>query len=528
MYGTFTPSHGEAYTKTKITDKTEVCVLHGVTEEFFYGYCEGFAKSGAKKMEGFERSLHLYAAYCHDGLGIFLNYFSAVGELYIVYEQDCPYFSYNGASDKRTVSPQITQLYLEDFGMSYVIRLSDGRMVVIDGGRELEPDVDRLYACLTDGSVGKTPVIAMWILSHPHSDHFHCFIRFMEKYGDCVEIEGFMLNFPRSDDFEHYPKLESRDMRLHGTGKRFENTSPSVTVPIMEKLIAATNAPVYVAHTGQTYRIGDAVFEILSCIEDTIHLSQNINASSVVMRMELGGQITLWATDASCGIARLAEKHGEYLKADILQVPHHGFQSGDADSEIACYKLIRPDVCLLPVSDFNAYTAFCAHKKGTMFLMTQADISEMITGSAQRTITLPYTAPKSGKTELRMNYVNGQNSSGATTWLFSQLFTSKESDLVFTFLNATHADTTVWAELFFEDRSANLRWIRIDLPRLTTKTVNIVGGDVDGDAVYFNPMSLEINGIPENALFSVRFTSDVPIFVSHKERTATYHSTVNY
>ena len=49
--------------------------------------------------------------------------------------------------------------------------------------------------------------------------------------------------------------------------------------------------------------------------------------------------------------------------------------------------------------------------------------------------------------------------------------------------------------------------------------------DVDGDALFFNWMSLKLRGIPENALFSVRFMSDIPVVISHKSHAAAYHST---
>ena len=57
-------------------------------------------------------------------------------------------------------APQITQLEQEDYGMSYVIRLSDGRFIVIDGGNNFEPDIDRLMNCLKAGSNSEKPVIA--------------------------------------------------------------------------------------------------------------------------------------------------------------------------------------------------------------------------------------------------------------------------------------------------------------------------------------------------------------------------------
>ena len=514
---------------TRITDKTEVCVFLNADRLSFFRYCQSLEEISARLCEHNERETHLYAAYSYDGDGIFVNYYPAIKELTIVYERSCPYFDRDrGFIADPVCSPQITQLHLEDFGMSYVIRLSDGRFVVIDGGRELEPDADNLYKTLAEQSPEATPTVACWIMSHPHSDHFYCFIKFMEKYGELVRIQSFMLNFPRFDDLEHYPKLAARDTRIFEVGKRFDDTSSYANIPIFEALMEKTGAEILVAHTGQTYRIGDASFEVLSSIEDTIHLSQNINAASLVLRMTLGDQVTLWTTDAACSVARLSERYGDYLRADILQVPHHGFGSGTPEAEIECYELIKPRICLLPVSDFNAYTAFCAHKPSARYLMTQCDVEEMITGDVQRTLTLPYTPRKNGRDELKRKYLQGQNASGSTVWVFTQLSTAKQSNLEFTFLNATHAPTTVWAELFFEDKANALRWIGIELPAMTSKTVSIVGEEVKPDEVYFNPWSLSLRGLPENAEFSVRFTSEVAIFVSHSERSPLYHSTTTY
>ena len=514
---------------TRITDKTEVCVFLNADRLSFFRYCQSFEEVSARLCEHNERETHLYAAYSYGGDGIFVNYYPAIKELTIVYEKSCPYFDRDcGFIADPVCLPQITQLHLEDFGMSYVIRLSDGRLIVIDGGRELEPDADNLYKTLSEQSPEKLPTIACWIMSHPHSDHFYCFIKFMEKYGELVNIQSFMLNFPRFDDLEHYPKLAAKDPRTFAAGIRFDDTSSYANIPIFEQLMKKTGAEILIAHTGQTYLIGNASFEVLSSIEDTIHLSQNINAASLVLRMELGAQVTLWTTDAACSVARLAERYGDYLKADILQVPHHGFGSGTPEAEIECYELIKPHTCLLPVSDFNAYTAFCAHKPSARYLMTQCGISEMITGDVQRTLTLPYTPRSSGKDELKRKYIQGQSNAGSTTWVFSQLSTAKESDLVFTFINATHAPTTVWAELFFESKAAAIRWIGIELPALSSRIVNIVGDEVKPDEVYFNSMSLSINGLPENAQFTVRFMSDIPIFVSHSEHSPLYHSTATY
>ena len=140
--------------------------------------------------------------------------------------------------------------------------------------------------------------------------------------------------------------------------RRFEDVSAFTNIPKMWEQIERSGGKVYMAHTGQRFNIGGASLEILASMDDTIHLSKNINASSLVIRMELCGQIILWATDASFSDAQLPEKFGEYLKSDILQVPHHGLQCGTAEAMMRGYDLIRPKVCLLPISEYNAYTAF--------------------------------------------------------------------------------------------------------------------------------------------------------------------------
>ena len=510
------PAFGEvSFKENKTNARARVFVISDVDADAFGAYCKLLSDNGYEKKESFSRPLQSYAAYKKGSEGIFLNYFTALRELYIVEEQECMYFSYSDRSANACVSAQITQVELEDFGASYAIRLPDGRFIVIDGGREFESDAERLWNCLREGSPDERPVIAMWILTHPHSDHFHGFMTFMDKYGDRVKVEKFLLNFPEHDDLEHYPTLAYKDVR-------FKDSSAYTNIPVMYDRIAKTGAPVYMAHTGQKYRIGDAELEILSCMDDTIHLTDSVNAISLIMRMELCGQVILWATDGPFSTTRLPEKFGEYLKSDILQVPHHGFTGGTAEGEIEGYKLIRPKVCLMPVSDFNAYYVFCAHKGGTKYLMTKAGIDEMITGTPQRTITLPYTAPESAKQELYEKYTHGQNSSGARTWIFTDLCTAEPEDFMFTFLNTTHNTATVWIELFFEDHHKNVRYIKVEVRSCGLRRYCIIGDDVDGDAVFFNWMSLKELGVPENAHFAARFMSDVPIVVSHRTHTPSH------
>lgn len=503
--------------ENQINRNSRVLTIEGAEATDFSARCEALIADGYEAMEERNIAKNTYVSYKKGDEGVFLNYYPSLGELTVVTEQECRYFHYEDNAGACVVQPAITQIHLVDFGMSYVVRLSDGRFIIFDGGREYEPDAKELYDCLKRDCVTPKPVIAAWIMTHPHSDHYHCYMTFMEHFADEVVIEKYLLTFPEHDDAVHYPALFNKD-------KRFEDNSPFTNIPRMFAYMQKNGAPIYAPHTGQRYIIGDAVCDILGSIDDTIHRSQNINATSVIVRMELGGQVILWCADAAFGETRLAEKYGQYLKADILQVPHHGFQSGTAEAEIEGYRYIKPSVCLLPVSDYNAYTVFCAFKEGTRFLMRDMDIDEMITGDTTRTLLLPYMPAPEGKNVLRRKYTAGQGSAGATTWIYTGLDTGREEDLVFQFINTTHMPTMVNIELFFEEKDRNVRHIKVQIPPLSYKSICVVGGDVDGDFMYFNWMSLKERGVPENANFAIRFISDVPIVVAHKKYSATYYS----
>ncbi len=417
-----------------------------------------------------------------DTQGVFVNFFNDTGEIYIVVENETKYFNFHDTSPEYLVTPQITQLALVDFGLSYAIRLSDGRFIVIDGGRELENDIDNLYSVLKQGSPYKKPIIAAWILSHPHSDHFHAFHAFVGKYENDVEIYKVFYNFPERDNFERFPSLNFDE-------EGFEwDTSPFANIPLMFDAINKCGAEVFEVHTGQIFKIGVSVLEIMASLDDTLHTdNKNLNAASLVIRMELGGQVILWTTDAPCSHTQLAEKYGDYLKSHILQVPHHGFQSGSAEAEISCYKLIKPAVCLLPAADYTAYTSFCTYRKGTNYLFTESDVEEILTGDKNHTLTLPYTPKENAKQIYKEKYVKGREKAGKTVWKLQKI----GENSIITATNKTVVEVNIGVY-------CNCMEIhRFTVPRLKTVNVNLNEFELNCD--------------------DLEFKGDIPIIISFKE-----------
>ena len=510
----------EAYYSNRINNSSSVVVIPKSSPELFDSYVRLFQSDGYKIAEEYERGQNSFCALRGDSSSAYINYYGNLGEITVVTETNADYFDFSAPLLSKSLPPQITQIHLEDFGMSYAIRISDGRFIIIDGGREFTPDANRLFECLKSTSPHEKPIIAAWIMTHPHSDHFHCFLEFFDLYSDEVVFERFMYTFPEHDDVAHYPSVTAKN-------SRFEDSSIFTNVPRMKERIAKTEAKTYSPHTGQHYNIGDASIDVLASIDDTIHRSPNINATSLVLRMELGGQVILWGADATFSEISLPEKYGDFLKSDILQIPHHGFQSGTAEAEIKGYKIIAPSVCLLPVSDFNAFTVMGTYREATRFLMTDAGVDEIISGDLTRTLTLPYKADSEAKNVLRRKYLRGRANAGSTTWVFTNLSTANEEDFEFTLLNMTSYAAKVEIELFFENSSYDLRYIETEAPRISIKTLSIIGSEVDGDARYFNWMSLKELGVPENESFAVRFIADKPIVVSHKNHAPAYVSPIS-
>lgn len=155
------PAFGEkSYCDNYTNSKNRAVKIWDGDENSFAAYCNLFEKMGAKIKESNSLKAHDYAAFSFDNYGIFINYFANINELTIVIEKDCSYFTYTDQSLQAVAAPQITQVHLEDFGMSYTIRLSDGRFIVIDGGQDFTPHAENLMSVLKKDSPFEKPVIA--------------------------------------------------------------------------------------------------------------------------------------------------------------------------------------------------------------------------------------------------------------------------------------------------------------------------------------------------------------------------------
>ncbi len=220
---------------------------------------------------------------------------------------------------------------LDGNGMGFVITLADGRFIIIDGG--YREDAPRLYQflkdhnCRADGKI----VIAAWLMTHAHGDHYLALCEFAQRYGDTVTLETFVCNPTRSSMYR----------KGNGFNPFMTDTLPSV-------LASFGAVKRYRPHTGQVFRFCDAEFEVLYTHEDLFPTYiPYLNDSSTVIRMTVNGQTVLFMGDCETpSTAVICDMYGAELKSDLLQINHHSYSGGTVE----LYELVAPTYSMWPTS----------------------------------------------------------------------------------------------------------------------------------------------------------------------------------
>ena len=233
-----------------------------------------------------------------------------------------------------SVKPLLTQIrptyFSVDCGMAYLIRLEDGRFLLIDSTYGEYGEVDHIYSLICEqNEIGGTPCVAAWFFTHPHDDHTNGFIRMACDYKDKLTVEKVIYNFPADlceSTHNHKGFLAAID---------------------------AFGAEVITPHKGDLLRFSGAEFKVIYASEDCQVRPVNVNETSLTMKMALGNYSVMWLGDIQpVGSRIIMERYApEELKCDIVQVGHHGYMG--ASDEF--YRAIDPEIALWPVPESRFY-----------------------------------------------------------------------------------------------------------------------------------------------------------------------------
>lgn len=283
-------------------------------------------------------------------------------------------------ADDDQADPTITQMYLQMVnngyvfganqvistnngapGMSYLLQLSDGRFIIIDGGNSdgevytakydettgkwmasdssiKTSDTKRLYDTMCDMKPAShgSPQIAVWFMSHAHGDHMNLAKNFMETYKNAVEIELIAFNFPAPENATSY------------------QTSIETFRTRAEEYF---DAETWIMHTGQQLFLPGCEIEVFSTVEDFYcagkvgnTTSVDLNNTCVVYRITMGNTSFMVLGDAYPTTGQfMSDAYGDALQSDIMQLAHHGFNGAVYD----LYVDIDPKICFWPCDEYR-------------------------------------------------------------------------------------------------------------------------------------------------------------------------------
>lgn len=215
-------------------------------------------------------------------------------------------------------------------GLSMVFKLSDGALLVYDGGTASVSDF--LLSSLKEISGKDTVDIAAWIVTHDHDDHYGA----LDKLISDGKTEGLNVK-----EFWTNPVNDEGKAVYEGIKKAFPNAT-------LKRLTY-----------GEDITLDRLKLRVL-CTPEVIpdDPRNDVNTNSLVLMVDVDGEKILLAADANEPawdfLVAQHKKDAKYsLECDFLQVPHHGiFDAGTAEG----YALANPSALLIPAGLVVSHT----------------------------------------------------------------------------------------------------------------------------------------------------------------------------
>ncbi|SDE41669.1 Metal-dependent hydrolase, beta-lactamase superfamily II [Mucilaginibacter pineti] len=205
-------------------------------------------------------------------------------------------------------------------GNSYVFKLKNGSVFVIDGGTKDEtPYLRGFLAALGNRVEG-------WFISHPHFDHMGALNEILKKPGD-IKIANIYHAALSEGYIDAEPEYTSQTREFYGNLK-----ASGINITDVKK-------------AGFTVRSGKTRFKILSEKDEAIAVNPYNNQSMVIRVWDPKKSIVfLGDLGIEGGEKLLNGKYRPDLDCDYLQMAHHG-QKGVSKQ---FYRSIKFRACLWP------------------------------------------------------------------------------------------------------------------------------------------------------------------------------------
>lgn len=201
----------------------------------------------------------------------------------------------------------------------YVIKNNKDKLIIVDGGRDIDAKIILDY--INKLGHGK---VDCWYITHPHDDHVGALVELLEHEN--IIIENLYYSF---NSLQWYEKYDTRGIDAE---KKMYNALKSSK--IKNKISCTKN---------QIIKMDNIECEIIKIATPEIINSNNGNESSMVFKMTAKdvNKSMLFLGDCYIYASEILLKEPEKLKADVVQMAHHG-QSGVTKQ---VYEAISPKLC---------------------------------------------------------------------------------------------------------------------------------------------------------------------------------------
>lgn len=385
-----------AYSYVDCDLKQTLVIFNDATPEKFNAYKAKF--TDYTEVQTNEVQGNCFATYAKDGNLINISYAKDDSMLRVIVNKNTTPSKYLlETTVEKTTEPTLTMRGLATVGnsdnqngMCFIIQLQDGRYIVIDGGFNRQSDADAIYSIIRKGTpTGQKPVIAAWIITHTHSDHVGTFYsKFAPGYKNAVEIQSVIYN-PPAASINNTPNADTGIVE----GAYYQK--------VVNTIAGISGCEWIRPHVGDKYYIGGAVLSFYYTVDQYYPATFNYyNTCSLVFSIEIEGQkIMINGDAANASFKKAVGMFGEELKADIVQLSHHGYTAGVSDElavyTMQAYRLMSPSVVLWPIGSYGyENTRYKAHNQVLINLPSVKEI--VVARESTHVFKLPYTANSNG------------------------------------------------------------------------------------------------------------------------------------
>ena len=221
-------------------------------------------------------------------------------------------------------------------GMGDLFVTDSGKLIAVDGG--YLNDGEGYLQLLEQYADGNKPVVDLWIITHPHKDHYGALVTIANdpSLASRVEVKKFMYWFP--------PEFRNGD----GTPNALAYANKD-----MDVISKVFNAEVEQPYLDQKIQIDDMEIHFLFVPDDCSYLdtaTKNPNSNQVSLIFTVQGTIkkAMITGDAfERGLYMALWRHYRDMKCDYLQLPHHGL----CDTGVMnFYQKVNAKVVFVPIS----------------------------------------------------------------------------------------------------------------------------------------------------------------------------------